>query len=65
MNDRNIYEYEFMVLDKSSNTGHKITFKSATFQNAIEVLKLKYEADINVDYSTCDVMGVWYGTMVQ
>lgn len=56
MDDGYIYAYEFLVLDKLNNTGHQITFKSATFQTAMEVLKLKYEYAINADYSTCDVM---------
>lgn len=56
MDDGYIYAYEFLVLDKSNNTGHQIKFKSATFQTAMEVLKLKYEDAINADYSTCDVM---------
>lgn len=56
MDDRYIYAYEFLVLDKSNNTGHQIKFKSATFQNAMEVLKLKYKDEVNADYSTCDVM---------
>nr|DAP03589.1 MAG TPA: hypothetical protein [Caudoviricetes sp.] len=56
MDDGYIYSYDILVLDKSTNTGGQIKFKSATFQNAMECLKLKYEAEINSDYSTCDVM---------
>ncbi len=58
MDDGYIYKYNILVLDKSTNIGHKIEFKSATFQNAMEVLKLKYESEINSDYTTCDIMSL-------
>lgn len=58
MDDWYVYQYSILVLDKTNNIGHKIEFKAASFQTAMEVLKLKYEAEINSDYTTCDIMSL-------